>query len=315
VALRSVSGLPAMLKAVSCIACRHLRDDLAELAAAVNQLMARYSKAEDRPSDPRACAHERVWSVVDDGNLAQDEAQRRVGSYRLSQYHLGAVLRASGTDPELRPQTSLFRIADTIAATLKTSNALSFFDDATRSGCVWFPLGERTEIDVTALAAALAEVGNVSIAFGDIGFGLPGFRRTHRQALSANAVARVNDVPLPRLIWFAEVAPIAMMAADIELAKAWVAETLGELAFDGERQAMLRETARVYFETGRSYTATAKQLFLHRNTAHYRVRAAEEMRGRPFHEGRLEVELALLASRWFGAAVLQQPQQPEPRSN
>jgi hypothetical protein len=28
------------------------------------------------------------------------------------------------------------------------------------------------------------------------------------------------------------------------------------------------------------------------------------MRGRPLREGRLDVELALLACRWFGAAVL-----------
>ena len=57
--------------------------------------------------------------------------------------------------------------------------------------------------------------------------------------------------------------------------------------------------------TGGSYTATADQLFLHRNTAQYRVQKAEELRGRPLREGRLDVELALLACHWLGSAVLQ----------
>lgn len=54
-----------------------------------------------------------------------------------------------------------------------------------------------------------------------------------------------------------------------------------------------------------AYTATAELLFLHRNTAQYRVRRAEEVRGRPLEDGRLELELALLACHWLGRAVLQ----------
>ena len=77
------------------------------------------------------------------------------------------------------------------------------------------------------------------------------------------------------------------------------------LAMDSERQARLRETARVFLQTGGSYTATAEQLYLHRNTAQYRVQKAEELRGRPFREGRLDVELALLACHWLGSVVLQ----------
>jgi hypothetical protein len=53
------------------------------------------------------------------------------------------------------------------------------------------------------------------------------------------------------------------------------------------------------------YTATAEQLFLHRNTAQYQVREAEEARGRPLRDGRLDVELARLACHWLKGAVLQ----------
>jgi DNA-binding PucR family transcriptional regulator len=97
-----------------------------------------------------------------------------------------------------------------------------------------------------------------------------------------------------------------MMCADIDSSRAWIAETLGALAVASERNDGLRETTRVFLHTGGSFIATADQLYLHRNTVQYRVRQAEELRGRPFGEGRLDVELALMACHWLGPAVLQQ---------
>ena len=98
-----------------------------------------------------------------------------------------------------------------------------------------------------------------------------------------------------------------MLCSDLASARAWIHETLGDLAVDSSRNEGLRETARVFLQSGGSYTATAEQLFLHRNTAEYRVRKAEEVRGRPLREGRLDVELALLACHWMKSAVLQPP--------
>jgi DNA-binding PucR family transcriptional regulator len=143
------------------------------------------------------------------------------------------------------------------------------------------------------------------VAVGSIGDGPTGFRRTHRQALAAHAVALAAGTASARLTPFAEVAPIALMCADVDSLRGWVGETLGALAAGSERNSGLRDTARVFLQTGSSYTATADQLYLHRNTVQYRVRQAEELRGRPFTEGRLDVELALLACHWLGTAVLQ----------
>ena len=103
---------------------------------------------------------------------------------------------------------------------------------------------------------------------------------------------------------FADVAPIAMMCADLDSARAWVAETLGPLAGASERNEGLRETARVFLRSGGSYTATADELFLHRNSVQCRVRQAEELHGRPLNDARLDVELALLACHWLGPAIL-----------
>ena len=111
---------------------------------------------------------------------------------------------------------------------------------------------------------------------------------THQQALRAQSVAlaaRPTHIPVT---YFVDVASVAMMCADLESAREWVRETLGPLAIDSERNTRLRETARVFLQTGSSYTSTAEQLFWHRNTAQYRVQKAEEVRGRPLREGRLD---------------------------
>jgi DNA-binding PucR family transcriptional regulator len=53
-----------------------------------------------------------------------------------------------------------------------------------------------------------------------------------------------------------------------------------------------------------SYVATAARVHLHKNTVKYRIDKAIEERGRPVDDGRLELELALIACRWLGETVL-----------
>jgi DNA-binding PucR family transcriptional regulator len=67
---------------------------------------------------------------------------------------------------------------------------------------------------------------------------------------------------------------------------------------------MLRETLALFLRERGSYKATAEQLHLHVNSVKYRIQRAIQRRGRPIGDDRLDVELALLVSRWFGAAVL-----------
>jgi hypothetical protein len=56
-----------------------------------------------------------------------------------------------------------------------------------------------------------------------------------------------------------------------------VAETLVDLALDDDEHERLRETVRVFLTTGGSYVASAERLHPHRNSAHYRIRKAEQM--------------------------------------
>jgi DNA-binding PucR family transcriptional regulator len=139
---------------------------------------------------------------------------------------------------------------------------------------------------------------------GAAGAGLDGFRRTHQQALGAQAVAVAAGPSGPAVTSFPEVAPLALMASSIELTRAWVAETLGDLAADDDQSARLRDTLRMFLGEKGSFKATAEKLTLHKNTVQYRVRKAEDALGTPLDENRLQIELALLACRWLGAAVL-----------
>lgn len=109
---------------------------------------------------------------------------------------------------------------------------------------------------------------------------------------------------------FTEVAPVAMMIGSADLLRGWVRSTLAGLAADDEHHARLRKTLLVFLQTGGSYKATAERLMLHKNTVQYRIRKAEESLGRAVGDDRHDVELALQASSWLRAAVLQPASAP-----
>jgi hypothetical protein len=248
----------------------------------------------------------RVRSVLRERGSSIEALQAKLGAYRIGQHHLGAVLWWDGSSEGDPPLARLGRLADALANSVESLAPQLFVPADDSCAWLWLPLGTRATVDHERLERVLAVADPALFAaFGEPAPSLDGFRRTHHQAMSAHAVALATGTPQARCTAFADVAPIAMMSSDLDSARAWVGETLGALAVDDERHAVLRETARVFLTSGGSYTATADQLILHRNTAQYRIRKAEELRGRPFREGRLDVELALLACHWLGRAVLQ----------
>jgi DNA-binding PucR family transcriptional regulator len=247
----------------------------------------------------------RVRSILDGERVDIDRLQTALG-YRLRRHHLGLILWIDDPPAELDPFPTLDDLADDLARSAGcTDDPLVVLCDET-SAWAWLPLASDDWPTSADLAKVVADAPpSAAVAVGAPASGVDGFRRTHRQAISAQVVALAAGPTRARMTPFAEVAPIAMMCADIDSVRAWVAETLGALAIASERNDGLRETARVFLDTGGSYTATGDQLYLHRNTVQYRVRQAEELRGRPFTDVRLDVELALLACHWLGATILQ----------
>ncbi|OBG28565.1 CdaR family transcriptional regulator [Mycobacterium sp. 852002-51057_SCH5723018] len=177
------------------------------------------------------------------------------------------------------------------------------------SGWGWVPFRAAAPEAIEKVRKfAVAHADSPSVGIGSMAAGVAGFRRSHRKALAVRAVAATRDQPQPSVIAADDpgVSVAALLGGDIDDARAWVAEMLGELAVDDENEARLRETLHVFLSTSGSYKLAAARLNLHPNTVKYRVGRAIALRGRAIDADRLDVELALLLCHWYGSAVTQQ---------
>jgi len=248
----------------------------------------------------------RVRALIRDEQVDVASSEAVLG-YRLRQHHLGVVAWVTDAPAGGDVLGRLERAIAEMAAEAHCDGRPMFVPQDESSAWAWLPLGGRSDI---ALPGASGE--EIRFAVGEPAPGVPGFRRTHQQALSAQAVALAAGPSGQLVTTFGEVAPLALMSGSIELLRIWVTETLGALADDDEHNARLRDTLRVFLEENGSYKTTAERLTLHKNTVQYRVRKAEESLRRPISQDRLHIELALLASQWLGHAVLRPAGEPGP---
>jgi DNA-binding PucR family transcriptional regulator len=145
------------------------------------------------------------------------------------------------------------------------------------------------------------------LAFGRLEDGLTGFRTSLKQAERVKEAAVAGgDQQSARVVFYGEVAPIALMASDLDQLRRFVSDVLSDLGVDDERCRWLRETLRKLLARNRSYVATAEAMILHRNTIQYRVAQAMELCGRSFDDPDtvFKVRTAVEACWWMGSAVL-----------
>jgi DNA-binding PucR family transcriptional regulator len=109
-----------------------------------------------------------------------------------------------------------------------------------------------------------------------------------------------------RVLFYSDVATIALMASDVKELGRFVTDVLGDLGVDDERNEWLRETLREFLARNRSYLATAEAMTLHRNTIQYRVTQAMELCGQSFGDpdAVFRVQTALEVCRWMAPVVL-----------
>lgn len=148
----------------------------------------------------------------------------------------------------------------------------------------------------------------VRAAVGISAAGLPGFGRSHREAIAAQSVAIVGalDADVTR---YADV-ELPCLAAGLvgtDGMRALIERELGALAAPDDTTARLRRTVRLYLANGASADLAGKALLVHRNTVRYRVRQAERLIGHSVHERRAHLELALACLAAFG-----DPATPDP---
>lgn len=153
-------------------------------------------------------------------------------------------------------------------------------------------LGGESPLEAEKAARALEEIplGRVVVAVGEPGEGLAGWRLSHRQAKATLPIAERRVRPILR---YAEVALLVPILRD-ELA----AVSLHQLYLeplektrDGGRA--MRETLRAYFAADRNVSSAAAALGIDRHTVTNRIRAVEDIFGRPLKEISTALETAL----------------------
>jgi len=250
----------------------------------------------------------RVREILAANKSVDVDAASTTIRYPLRWHHLGLIMwypdLGTEGDELARLQRLLRELGEAAGA-----DASPLFVAADQS-CGWGWLAYRaaaTDAVEKIRRFALSRPDSPSVAIGMMAGGLEGFRRSHREAAEARAVAIISDRGGTTVITAADpgLSVVARLGGDVAATREWVATVLGDLATDNDNDARLRETLRVYLACGCSYKLAAEELNLHFNSVKYRVGRAVARRGREIGTDRLDVELALLACHWYGSAVLQ----------
>ncbi|MGW1888276.1 PucR family transcriptional regulator [Streptomyces sp. NPDC001970] len=245
----------------------------------------------------------RVRDLLAEKDIDLNWAEPALG-YRLRQNHLGLVAWLPTLKGEGAGLALLDRITNEIARKLDCPARPLFVPRDAVLSWAWLPLGSRSDVSSEQVSNVVERSDPpVHVCAGCVGYGIEGFRSTHRQALRTQELAAVAS-PAPQFTDFSAVAPIALMATNVDDMRAWVWGILGPLAVDDEHSARLRETAQIFLDTGCSYTATASAQILHKNTVQYRIRKAEEIMGHPVQQGHSDLEVALRAVQYLGSTLL-----------
>lgn len=271
------------------------------------QVIAAYQAEHDRWLETQNTTRTvRIRELLDAEVVDADAVSTEIG-YPLRRVHLAVVASYPQThhgDELVRMQ----RFVRELAECLESKGHPLFIAADRLTGWGWIPLAAETAPGAVECVRRLARTYQQppSLAVGDPLPGVDGFRRSHRQALGAHAVAIAAGPDAQQIVTNDDsgLSAAALLGGNVQAARAWVGEVLGPLASATESDERLRETLRVFLQTGSSYKAAAAELHLHFNSVRYRVQRAEQRRGRPITTDRLDVEIALLLCNWFHTAVL-----------
>jgi hypothetical protein len=195
--------------------------------------------------------------------------------YELGAFHLGLIAIGPPADRFLRE----------LAADL--DRLLLIVPAAEDAHWAW--LGGRRPFDPAELDALVATLppAELCLAIGEPGHGLRGWRRTHRQAQAALAIALRRPAPLTR---YADVALLATVLRDDDLLAHLTDTYLTPLRAGGQ---VLLTTLRAHFAADRNVSSAAAALGVTRKTVASRLRTVERLLGHSLTERAADLELAL----------------------
>jgi hypothetical protein len=248
----------------------------------------------------------RVQEVLAANKAVDADASSTSIRYPLRWHHLAVITWCPDEGTEGDELASLQRFIRELAQAAGADANPLFVAADRMCGYGWLPFrAEPSDAAASVCAYAQKQGGGPSLAIGTMATGVEGFRRSHRAAQGARAVAMAGGRHERVVISASDpgLSIAALLGGDVGYVREWVIGVLGDLAADTENDERLRETLRIFLGCGSSYKMAAEELAMHFNTVKYRVGRAEARRGRPIAEDRLAVELALLVCHWYGGAV------------
>lgn len=253
----------------------------------------------------------RIREIIEGHDVDLETAEAAIG-HPLQQTHVAVIVWAPSDEQTSHNELSRLEHAVTALGRELDCHGRPLFAACDRySGWGWLPFGHTRPGFDAAAAGRVLDSGDAGLmaAFGQPAAGIGGFRDSHRQAVRAQRVALVAGASAPSVISYSDpgVRAAAMMCDNLDETRLMVRSTLGRLALDTPHHARLRDTLLEFISASCSYTAAAETLMMHKNSVKYRVAKAQEERGKPIEDDRLDVELALNACHWLGAGMLTPP--------
>jgi DNA-binding PucR family transcriptional regulator len=271
----------------------------------IGALSAEYQRERERfVRSADAQRRETIHAVLDERPVDLDRAGS-VLMHDLRRHHIGLILWARPTEEKPVVAPRLERAAQAAAQRLGCGRPLLLSES---TGTMWAWLGTDSEPEQGLIEAFLSapEPDGVSIALGEPGHGVAGFRRTHRDAVDAARVARLGERRPGAVTAYRNVELSALLAGDIDRSRRFVLDHLGRLASEEDDITRLRATLLPYLEENGSRIATARRLGIHPNTVANRIRTCSELLDCDLSRRPVRLQVALTLAATLGPAVLRE---------
>ncbi|SEB22948.1 MULTISPECIES: helix-turn-helix domain-containing protein [unclassified Mycobacterium] len=244
----------------------------------------------------RARRAETVRTILAGQAVDVDDATTAL-SYPLRQRHTAFAVWVDEHVADADVQRLLDATPVAVSAALGADRPLTITSGARTVWCWSATTGPSKPLSGNDIAA-LPEF--VHVAVGTCHPGVDGFRRSHAEALAAQAVAHRRGASVVRYD-DVELACLAAGIAGEDGMTTLVRRELGALAAADDGAARLRDTLRLYLEHAGDARAVGEILNLHPNTVRYRIRQAEGLLGHSVDHRRVYLELALHIVSAFGS--------------
>lgn len=249
-----------------------------------------------------------IRALLTDEGTDQRKFERGTG-YRLTANHLAMILwvRPTVVDAPTPDDTRNFIRTLESACGAVGRPLVQMIDKSTT--WIWMPVAAGSTARGTLdLRARVDKAGLYRLAVGVPARDADGFVKSHRLAAKAQSVAMAAASEAERMITCYDdqgVRVASLVVGQLELTRAWVGEVLGQLAKDDDAAAVLRETCRIFLQTGDNYVRTAELLNVHRNTVKYRLGKIPSHVGHGIKTDRITVAVALELCHLLGSRVLE----------